>query len=190
MCLHNPQKGVHIKYSSTGWGYDSLLLPPARSLSIYNELGVMAVWLHDHTLFPLTKLSNKVVSSFYYEECVCFSSNISFCGYERSKGKLRETERRWHWRGGWRGDCWVGDETTSCWFVQFNWSHEEKVTGDKCLLMHTVWTADLVSACTNTHRYQGVRPSRAERAARQMTRQHDCCLGDGKHDWPKPRPQE
>lgn len=96
MCtIHkNSEKGSHIKYSSTGWGYDSLLLPPALALSTYNELGVMVVWLCDHTLFPYTKLSNKVVSSFYYEECVCFSSNISFCGYERSKGKLRETESR------------------------------------------------------------------------------------------------
>lgn len=41
-------------------------------------------------------------------------------------------------------------QKTSCWFVQFDWSHEEKVTGEKCLLMHTVWTVDLVSTRTNT----------------------------------------
>lgn len=67
---------------------------------------------------------------------------------ERLKGKLRgewdiETE------GGRLGRWW--EKKTSCWFVQFDWSHEGEVTGETCLLMHTVWTTDLVSTCTNAH---------------------------------------
>lgn len=43
----------------------------------------------------------------------------------------------------------IKEEKTRRRFVQFDWSHEVKVTGEKCLLMHTVWTTDHVSTCTN-----------------------------------------
>lgn len=78
--------------------------------------------------------------------CLCHWTNMSFCSTERLKGKFRRQVRSWEMWGDEKAD---DKEKPQRQFVQFDWSHEVKVTGEKCLLMHTVWTADRVSTCTN-----------------------------------------
>lgn len=81
--------------------------------------------------------------------------------------------------GTFTGEWWKGQGRRwkiSCWFIQFDWSHEEKVMGEKCLWFnHRVRTTDLVSTCMNTHRYyEDIQSTHSQQIAHQC----ECCRGD------------
>lgn len=72
-----------------------------------------------------------------------------------------------------------GTRARSRWFAQFDWSHEAKVARERCLLMRTVWTTDLVSVHSGA-------TGRSERTTQQMTPCWERCCGDRKHQRPRP----
>lgn len=99
------------------------------------------------------------------------SSNTSLGSCERSKVRLR-----WAW---WDPDR-MSDERDHVDLLNLTKAMKWRSPGERCLLMHTVWTADLVSVCSGAH---GLDCS--EHTTQQMTPRWERCCGDRKHGWPE-----